>query len=716
MELFKLFGTIGLNGADEAKKALEDVADAADGASIDMSGSLGKIGAAVVTYFSIDAIKNFGTEIVETSATVSAESSAFEQIMGDYAGEAQTKLDEVAAKTGAVSTRMTPYMTSMTAKFKGLGYGVDEATSLAADGLLLASDASAFWDKSLDESMGALNSFINGSYEGGEAIGLFANDTQLAAYAVKKGLVDEAGAWSDLDEATKQATRLEYAQQMFEMSGATGQAAKEADQYANVQSNLTEKWRQFKAQIGEPILQTIVLPAMSALSGLVDGLAGIFQAFSDAVGGSDVALQLLAVVIGTITGLVVAYKIQQALANAQTTLWAVISGGATAVTTALGAAFTFLTSPIGLVVLAIGAVIAIGVLLVNNWETVKEWAMEIWGSICDFFSGIWESIKEVFSQAWDSICNIIDVAIQFIAELLGLAFEIFMIPWNFIWENFGTTLTTAWEAIKTTVSTAINAVKNTISKVFNAIKKVVTTIWDSIKSKISSVWNSIKTTVSNVVNGIKTTISNVFNSIKTTVSNIVNGIKTTISNVFNGVKSTVTTIWNGIKSAITTPIENAKNTVKGIIDKIKGFFNFEWSLPKLKLPHFGITPSDWSIGDLLEGVIPELGIEWYAKGGILEEPTVFGARGNSLMVGGEAGPEAIAPIDTLLGMIDQSVATQLMALTGPLQAIENTLLKYLPDLGNQQLVLDSGALIGELAPSIDKTLGELSAYKKRGVR
>ena len=125
-----------------------------------------------------------------------------------------------------VSTRLTPYMTSMTAKFKGLGFDIDQATTLASDGLLLASDASAFWDKSLEDSMSALNSFINGSYEGGEAIGLFANDTQLASYAVKEGIVKEAKEWANLEEAKKQATRLEFAKNMFDASGATGQASK----------------------------------------------------------------------------------------------------------------------------------------------------------------------------------------------------------------------------------------------------------------------------------------------------------------------------------------------------------------------------------------------------------------------------------------------------------------------------------------------------------
>lgn len=197
--------------------------------------------------------------------------------MGNYSDVAQQKMNEIADATGMVSTRLTPYMTSMTAKFKGLGYDIDDATTLAQDGLSLAADAAAFWDKSLDDSMSALTSFINGSYEGGEAIGLFANDTQMASYAVKQGIVSETKEWSNLDEARKQATRLEYAQAMMKASGAVGQAAKESEQYANVQANLTEKWRQFKAQIGQPLLENVVIPAMSRLSGIVDKLSPAFE-------------------------------------------------------------------------------------------------------------------------------------------------------------------------------------------------------------------------------------------------------------------------------------------------------------------------------------------------------------------------------------------------------------------------------------------------------
>jgi len=100
-----------------------------------------------------------------------------------------------------------------------------------------------------------------------------------------------------------------------------------------------------------------------------------------------------------------------------------------------------------------------------------------------------------------------------------------------------------------------------------------------------------------------------------------------------------------------TPIRTAVDFVKKMIDKIKGFFKFKVSLPHIKLPHFAIRPKGWQLSDLLKGSIPRLGIEWYAKGGIFNSPSVIGV--------GEAGPEAVVPIDKLntmfAGMADSIV-------------------------------------------------------------
>lgn len=110
------------------------------------------------------------------------------------------------------------------------------------------------------------------------------------------------------------------------------------------------------------------------------------------------------------------------------------------------------------------------------------------------------------------------------------------------------------------------------------------------------------------------------------------------------IKETAGRVWGAIKNAITKPIQAAAEFIKKVIDKIKSFFQFKVSLPKIKLPHFAIRPKGWKLGDLLEGVIPSLGIDWYAKGGIFNSPSVIGV--------GEAGPEAVLPIEKLQTMIN----------------------------------------------------------------
>lgn len=276
VEALLLQARLAWNG-DEAEQGMNSAGKTASSLQSKISGAMKKIGVAIAAAFTVDAIKNFVVAAIDAGAEVSAEVSAFEQIMGDYTDEANQKMNSIADNTGMVASRLTPYMTSMTAKFKGLGYGIEDATDLAARGLNLAADGAAFWDMSLDESTSHLNSFINGSYEGGEAIGLFANDTQMAMFAVEQGLIKNTKAWANLDEATKQATRLEYAENMYAQSGATGQAAKESEQYANVVANLAEKWRQFQAQIGEPIIQNIAIPVLQKLGDIIDVVSGAFD-------------------------------------------------------------------------------------------------------------------------------------------------------------------------------------------------------------------------------------------------------------------------------------------------------------------------------------------------------------------------------------------------------------------------------------------------------
>lgn len=121
-------------------------------------------------------------------------------------------------------------------------------------------------------------------------------------------------------------------------------------------------------------------------------------------------------------------------------------------------------------------------------------------------------------------------------------------------------------------------------------------------------------------------------------------LKDNIVKKFTALKIAVKVIFNHIKDAMLAPIRKAVEVIKGMIKKIKDFFNFKVHLPKIKLPHFSIDPPGWKLADLLHGEIPSLGIKWYKQGGIFDSPSVIGV--------GEAGPEAVLPIEKLNGMLN----------------------------------------------------------------
>ncbi len=340
---------------------------------------------------------------------------------------------------------------------------------------------------------------------------------------------------------------------------------------------------------------------------------------------------------------------------------------------------------------------------------------EVWTGIKDFFVNLWTGITTFFTGLWEGIKNTVQTAIMFIAAILEAAFDIITLPFQFIWENCKEIIIAVWDAIKSKVTTVINAVSSVISTVMNTIKTVFTTVWNAIKTVvttvitaiqtvISTVFNAIKNTVVSVWNAIKTAITTPINAVKTTVSNVFNSVKSTVSSVFNSIKSTATSVWNGIKSAITTPIEAAKNKVKSVVDAIKGFFSgMKISLPHIKLPHFKVTGKL----SIAPPSVPHLSIDWYKEGGIMTKPTAFGMNGSSLMVGGEAGAEAILPLSGFYKQLEAMIDSRLN------MTVMEKYLSIIADNSSKGIYLDDGTLVGHLLPALDDGLGNKQKLTRR---
>lgn len=378
--------------------------------------------------------------------------------------------------------------------------------------------------------------------------------------------------------------------------------------------------------------------------------------------------------------------------------------------------------PIIAVIAAVAAAIAGIIAIIQNWGAITQWFGELWNTICTGIGAMVDSLKAWFSNlwthlqsVWEGICNVVQTAVMLLGSIIQGAIDIITLPFQMIWENCKGIVSSVWEGIKSVVSSAIHAVSSTISSVMGAIKNVISTVWNAISSKVSSVLNTIKTTVSTVFNAVKSVASTVWNGIKSVISSVVDGIKSKVSSVFNGVKSTVTSIfngikstaasvWNGIKEAIIKPVEIAKNAVKGIIDKITGFFSgMKLELPKIKLPHFKISGKL----SLSPPSVPHLSIDWYKEGGILTKPTVFGMNGSSLMAGGEAGKEAVLPLKGFYDQLEHILSSRMN--TGKME-------QYLAVIANNSskgIYLEDGTLVGHLLPAIDSRLGQAQKLNRR---
>lgn len=349
----------------------------------------------------------------------------------------------------------------------------------------------------------------------------------------------------------------------------------------------------------------------------------------------------------------------------------------------------------------------------NIWNAIVAFLTPILQGIADTFTSIWNSILTAVQTATNTISNVLQTAwnaiVGFLTPILQGIRDTFTNSWNAIQNTVKTIVTaiqtflqTTWNTITSLIRTAMNTIHNVIHTVWNTIKSVVQSVLNTIQSIVSSVWNTVKGVTTSIWNGISSAVSNAINTVKNVISSGLNAAHNTVSNIFNSIRNTISNIMNG-----------AANVVSGAINRIKGFFNFSWSLPHLAMPHPYISGSF----SLNPPSVPSFGINWYAKGGILTEPTLFSLNPKTgrASVGGEAGDEAVAPIDTLLTYIRTAVGEQNGDLAGKLDALIELLQQYFSAmLDNMQrgIVLDSGALVGELAPAMDEALGEI--YYRKG--
>lgn len=525
-----------------AGNALDDTADAMDNAGQSSIKFGDLIKANVIADFVVDGIKqvasaakDLASSFVQAAADVRAEKAQFSQTFGDLAGEATTAIQNVATTANTLPTLLQPAATSIYAFARSSGATTAEAMDLMSQSMQVAVDSAAYYDRTLSETTETLQSFLKGNYENDAALGVSATETTRNAEAMK--LFGKE--FNDLSEIQKQQTLLQMVVDAQELSGAMGQAAREADSWANVQGNLDEAWRQFSATNGQAMLDAlipVIQEVTDILVGLTDGSLTAGEALQQAFGYIS---QQAAQAVGQLPGAL------QTLGNLGSSIAAGISSALPQIQAA-----------------ASGLVSSLKQGIEANFPQLLDSGLQ---ALTSFTAGLRENIGQIVDQGLSLVLSLAQGIADGLPSLIEQVPQIVSNIAGIINDNAPKLLSAGVQIIVTLGQGLIQAVPTLLEN----IPQIVQAVYDVWKAMN---WVQLGTNViDGIINGVKSLASGVGPSIQSLGNKIIDVFKSTDwkqlgSNVVNG-------IINGVKSLASKAIPAIKNLGSSIIDAFK---NIDW--------------------------------------------------------------------------------------------------------------------------------------------
>lgn len=345
----------------------------------------------------------------------------------------------------------------------------------------------------------------------------------------------------------------------------------------------------------------------------------------------------------------------------------------------IGPAITLLSGPVGWIIAAIALIVAAFITLYTKvdyfreivdaaFSSVKEtivevseaivgFVMEIWGELVNWWEENHDLIQGTSETVWNAIGDIIEKVMYFIGPLI-----------ENVWTEIKLKTEIVWAAIKAAIGIALDLILGIIKVTMQLINGDWSGAWETVKETGKKIWNRIKTMISGIVDALKKNLGDKFqeaknditNKIQQTKQNAVNKfqeMKENISTKVQGIVSTVKEKFNDVKEKIISPIKSAKETISGYIEDIKGFFdNLELKIPKPTIPKVSVSKGTKSFFGA-SVPYPKFSVNWNAQGGIFNKPTLFNTANAGMQGVGEAGSEAILPLNSkVLGGIGQGIA------------------------------------------------------------
>lgn len=421
------------------------------------------------------AVKNMASEFVESAADVKAETAAFEQTFGNFAGTASAAIGRVADSSGILQTRLNTLGSKIYAFARSSGGDVEQSMSLMERALQAAADSAAYYDTSVEQATESLQSFLKGNYANDAALGLSATEATRNAAAMKL-FGDE---FKNLTEIQKQETLLQMVLDSQKLSGAMGQAAREADGWENVLGNLSETWRQFQANVGAPVLENlvpIIQNITTALQGWINGVdwdafTSDFNSFVNAVmENGDTIISIIAGIGAGFLAWNVTSIINGVIASV-TALGGIlpaISAGIKAINVAMKA------NVIGIVVTAIAALVTWLVTLYNTNDEFREKVNAAWAAVKTVVLNAVAAFENAVDKFFDKVVEIGNSVVSFFKSVPEQMVEIGKNIVRGLWEGIKAMASWIGEKVSGFVGGLVDGVKGVLgihspSRVFAGI-------------------------------------------------------------------------------------------------------------------------------------------------------------------------------------------------------------------------------------------------------
>ena len=426
----------------------------------------------------VDLSKELGKAMIENAAAIKAENSQFSQTFGDLSDDADAAIKRVSESSGIMQSRLNTIGSQIYAFARSSGGDAAESMALMEKALQATADSAAYYDRSLEDTAESLQSFLKGNYANDAALGVSATETTRNAAAMEAF----GKKFNDLSEIQKQETLLKMVTDAQKLSGAMGQAAREADGWENVTGNLSESWRQFTGKAGAPILEQLVPVIQQITDKIVELTNSIdWEGFGKSIADFvqlivDNGSLIVSIIAGIGSGFVL-WNVAQIINGLVGSINAFkkANEGATIAQWAMNAAMN--ANPIGIIITVIGALTAALIVLWNTNEDFRNALI-----------GIWESIKTEINNANAVIDAFIQGVIDGIKSMLANVKNTFVNLWHSITNTVGNIkdsivngFTSAIDFIKSLPSKAIEWGKDFINGLIKGITSKITALVDSVK-------------------------------------------------------------------------------------------------------------------------------------------------------------------------------------------------------------------------------------------